>query len=184
MSFKQQLLLVPAATVLTVAPSFSAEYLTLQQAQQAAFPAADSFVSTELTLTKDQKKQIKKASGVRQRWDVQKVWRAEKAGEFLGWFIVDDVVGKHEFITYGAALTPDGAVKSIDIMIYQESYGGQVREEDWQKNFDGKTSDSRLKLGDDIPNIAGATLSCRNVTDGVKRLLAIHDLFLTSDRTS
>jgi Na+-translocating ferredoxin:NAD+ oxidoreductase RnfG subunit len=42
----------------------------------------------------------------------------------------------------------------------------------------GKTSQSPLKLDRDIKNISGATLSCRHVTDGVKRLLAFYEVAL------
>ena len=41
-----------------------------------------------------------------------------------------------------------------------------------------KRQGDALKLGGDIRNITGATLSCRNVTNGVKRLLALHALLL------
>jgi Na+-transporting NADH:ubiquinone oxidoreductase subunit NqrC len=53
-----------------------------------------------------------------------------------------------------------------------------VREPGWRRHFVGKTLADRFKLDEDVPNISGATLSCRNVTDGVKRLLAIHKLYL------
>jgi uncharacterized protein with FMN-binding domain len=35
-----------------------------------------------------------------------------------------------------------------------------------------------LKPGSDIRIISGATLSSRHITEGIKRVLAIHDLFL------
>jgi hypothetical protein len=34
---------------------------------------------------------------------------------------VDEVVGKHEFITYAAGLNADGSVKQIEIMDYRET---------------------------------------------------------------
>jgi len=55
-------------------------------------------------LSDEQRNAIEKQAGVRQRWKKQAVWRAEKAGQLIGWFIVDEVVGKHEFITYAARL--------------------------------------------------------------------------------
>ena len=45
-------------------------------------------------------------------------------------------------------------------------------------NSSGKTSQSTLKLDRDIKNISGATLSCRHITDGVKRLLAFYEIAL------
>jgi len=115
---------------------------------------------------------------VRQRTAEQKVWRAERDGQLLGWFVVDEVIGKHEFITYAVAISPDGHVLGVEILTYRETHGGQVREAAWRKHFAGKTLADRFKLDEDVPNISGATLSCRNVMDGVKRLLVVHKLFL------
>ena len=49
---------------------------------------------------------------------------------------------------------------------------------DWRALFKGKTLSDQFRLNRDIPNISGATLSCRNVTDGVKRLLALQKVAL------
>jgi len=148
------------------------------QAQQLLFADADRFVDAAVELSDDQRKAIEDKSGVRQRWKKQAVWRAEKAGQLLGWFIVDEVVGKHEFITYAAGLTPDGKVRGIEILVYRETHGYQVRNPDWRHHFEGKTLADPFKLEQDIPNIAGATLSCKNVTNGVKRLLALQQVLL------
>ena len=94
--------------------------------------------------------------------------------------MVDEVVGKHEFFTIAVGLNADGSVKQIEIMDYKESYGYEVRNEAWRKQFTGKTSAAPLKLTDDIKNISGATLSCRHVTDAVKRLLATYDIAIKS----
>ena len=114
-------------------------------------------------------KAIEKDSGVRVRLDTQRVWRATKNGEFLGWFIVDEVLGKHEYITWALALNPDGGVKSIEIMDYRETYGYEIRNADWRAQFLGKKHGATLKLDDDIKNISGATLSCRHITDVLKK---------------
>jgi hypothetical protein len=157
-----------------VAPSaFAVQYLTVDQAQKAIFPGK-SFVATPLKLTGAQRKAIEQASGVRVLRDEQQVWRVSGGG----WFIVDQVVGKHEFITYAVGLTANGSVKQIEIMDYRETYGGQIRDQKWRDQFVGKTSRSTLKLDSDIKNISGATLSCRHITDGVKRLLAFYEIAL------
>jgi len=157
-----------------IAPSaFAVQYLTVDQAQKAIFPGK-SFTATPIKLTGAQRKAIEQASGVRVLRDEQQVWRVNGGG----WFIVDEVVGKHEFITYAAGLTPDGSVKQIEIMDYRETYGGQIRDQKWRSQFVGKTSRSTLRLDSDIKNISGATLSCRHITDGVKRLLAFYEIAL------
>lgn len=156
----------------------AADYLSTAEAQAVLFPQASTFSRQEVVLTKEQLKAIKKASGVRQRKTMPPIWRAEREGEFLGWFYVDDVIGKHEFITYAAAISPEGEVRGIEIMSYRETHGDEVRNQQWRDQFVGKKADAPFKLNEDIINISGATLSCRNITDGVKRLLVLQEMVL------
>jgi len=171
-----RLFLLPMAALASSA--HAADYLTVAQAQVLLFPAAKDFADQTLKFDDAQRDRIKAAAGVRQRTDEQAVWRAERDGKLTGWFIVDEVIGKHEFITYATAISPDGHVLGVEILSYRETHGGQVREPGWRAHFVGKTVADPLKLDQDIPNIGGATLSCRNLTDGVKRLLVIHQQFL------
>jgi len=171
------LILIPAAAFV-VAPAHAIEYLSVEQAQKALFPEADRFVPAPVLLTEERRGAIEDKAGVRQRWEKQDVWRAEKTGQLLGWFIVDNVVGKHEFITYAAGLLPEGKVKGVEIMIFKETHGDQVREARWRQTLAGKTLADPFKLDEDVPNISGATLSCRNVMMGVKRLLVLQQLAL------
>jgi hypothetical protein len=92
-----------------VAPSaFAVQYLTIDQAQKAIFPGK-TFTPAPVKLTSTQRRAIQEMSGVRVLRDEQQVWRVS-SGE---WFIVDEVVGKHEFITYAAGLNANGSVKQI-----------------------------------------------------------------------
>src|SRR5436305_7105559 len=163
---------LPASAL--IAPSaFAVQYLNAEQAQKAIFPGK-SFTAAPVKLTSVQRKAIEHASGVRVLHDEQQVWRVSGGG----WFIVDEVVSKHEFITYAAGLNPEGSVKQIEIMGYRETYGGQIRDQKWRAQFVGKTSKSTLKLDSDIKNISGATLSCRHMTYGLKGLLAFYEIAL------
>ena len=103
-----------------------------------------------------------------------RVWKAEASGRVLGLFVFDRVIGKHLYIDYAVALDPGGRVHRVDILQYRESYGGEVRSPIWLSQFIGKSATSNLKIGNDIRNISGATLSSMHVTEGVKRILAIY----------
>src|SRR2546430_3457748 len=106
-----------------IAPSaFAVRYLTVDQAQQAIFPGK-SFTAAPVKLTSVQRKAIEQASGVRVLHDEQQVWRVSGGG----WVFVDEVVGKHEIITYAAGLNLDRSVKQIGIIDYCETYVGQIR---------------------------------------------------------
>lgn len=166
--------------VATAAPASATDYLSVADAQHALIPQAQSFVPFPVTLSPAQLGQIRKLSGVPQRTSQPSIWRAMQGRTTLGWVLVDEVVGKHEFITYATAISPDGHVLGVEILNYRESHGGEVRNLAWRARFRGKTLGDKFKLNQDIPNISGATLSCRNITDGVKRLLAIHSLVLAA----
>jgi Na+-translocating ferredoxin:NAD+ oxidoreductase RnfG subunit len=173
-------IIVPPAIVISAGaiPCYATTYMTIEQAQKVCFPGASSFLSADVNLTAQQKKAVEKDSGVGVRLNSQKVWRAMAGDKFLGWIIQDEVLGKHEFINWALALNPDGTVKQIEILDYRETYGYQIREEKWRQQFYGKQHGAKFKLDEDIKNVSGATLSCRHVTDGVKRLLSLYEVVL------
>lgn len=156
-----------------VSTGFAVTYLNVEQAQQAIFPGK-SFTAYPLNLTSAQRKAIETQSHVRLTGKPPQVWQVNGGG----WFIVDEVYGKHEFITYAVGVTSKGAVSGIEIMDYRESYGGQVRDPQWRVQFTGKTKAAPLKLDEDIKNMSGATLSSRHIAEGVRRALALHDVAL------
>jgi Na+-translocating ferredoxin:NAD+ oxidoreductase RnfG subunit len=171
-----QWIAVPAISV--AAPAYAMQYLTVEQAQVALFPAGTRFAAHPLELSSKQASAIEEASGQRVRASRPEVWQAFDGERPAGWFFVDQVIGKHEFITYALAIDADGAVRGIEVMDYRETYGGEIRNASWRRQFVGKRHGDSFKLGASIQNITGATLSCRNVMNGVRRLLAMHALVL------
>lgn len=160
--------LAPVATL--VASSAQATiYLSVVEAQAVLFPG-ENLVSVPVVLSVEQAKEIEKTSGIKVRDKSLKIWRASGGG----WFYLDQVLGKHEMITYAVALTADGVVNGIEILEYRETWGDEIRNPQWRAQFKGKKLGAPLKLDNDIVNLSGATLSCRHVTDGVRRLLATH----------
>jgi Na+-translocating ferredoxin:NAD+ oxidoreductase RnfG subunit len=103
-----------------------------------------------------------------------RAWTAVAAGQPMGYLYVDEVLGKQLFITYAVSMGMDGHVRRVEILEYRETHGFEVRNPRWLKQFAGAGENSALELNKDIKNISGATLSCRHVTEGVRRLLAVH----------
>lgn len=167
------------APILLVAPAsaHATTYLTVPQAQRQMFPSASGFLERSVDFTLAQRKAIGRASGTAAPRS-QRIYEARSGGGQIGWLIVDQVLGKHEMITYALALAPDGEVRSVEILDYRETYGGEIRGPAWRRQFTGKRAGHSLKLGKDIHNISGATLSSRHVTDGVRRLLVTYQLLL------
>jgi hypothetical protein len=171
--------ILPAALTVTVPlPSYAVQYLAVPAAQKLCFPECDQFVAAHVKFTPAQIRAIEANSGQKQLLRGQEIWRALQNGKLQGYFILDYVIGKHLVIDYAVALWADGTVKEIEILDYRESYGGEIRNPDWRKQFVGKKSRSHFALNDGILNISGATLSCRHVTEGVQRVLATYEVCL------
>jgi Na+-translocating ferredoxin:NAD+ oxidoreductase RnfG subunit len=168
----------PVVFACAAAPVQAMQYLTVEQAQRTLFPQAEAFAATPVRLTPELRARIAAGAGSPVRGEVQRVWTASRGGMLLGYFIVDNAIGKHELITYAVGIGADGAVRGIEIMDYREARGGEVRDSSWRAQFVGKRRNSPLRLDEDIQNISGATLSCRHITDGVRRLLVLYDVVL------
>jgi Na+-translocating ferredoxin:NAD+ oxidoreductase RnfG subunit len=170
---------LPAAVAVVAAPAAATVYLSIPAAQQALFPGA-RFVEHPLTLNDAQRRAIARSAGAPGYDKVQRIWEVRSGNGRIGWLMVDRVVGKHEFITYALALGTDGLVRGLEILEYRETYGGEIRNPNWRRQFVGKRPGSALRLDRDIKNISGATLSSRHVTDGVRRLLVTYQMLLAN----
>ena len=164
---------------LAVAPAYAAEYMTVEAAQRAAFPDATAFVPVPVNLAADARvhlAEIAQPPGVRD----PRIWRATAGGKLLGTFFADSVIGKQDYIVYALALDAGGHIMRLDVLEYRETHGWEIRNERWRAQFHGKTAADPIEVSRDIANISGATLSSRHVTDGVRRLLALHALLPAS----
>lgn len=151
--------------VLIAPTGWSRDYLTIAQAQELIWPGV-ALEPVTVKLDRAQRKSIQKASGARVRQSKIKAWKSA-AGD---WFIVDQVIGKHENIDLAVGISREGKVSGIEILVYRESYGHEIRNGRWRAQFHGRDHAQDLQLDDQIRNISGATLSCAHVTDGINRL--------------
>lgn len=163
-----RVIFLPVAAVALCPPAYALVYMSAEQAQQLMF-AGHTLEPLPLTLSAEQIAAIERDSGVKVYAGSLRAWKADD-----GYFFVDQVIGKHDLITYAVALSADGAVRQVEILEYREAYGGEVRNAHWRGQFVGRHHGDAVQTGRDIQNISGATLSCTHVTDGIRRLLATY----------
>jgi len=166
---------IPVAAVAVAGQVQAAQYLTIDQAQKLMFGKSATFKRSDLKWDATAAAAIQQASGVRVTRNKQPVWEVTEGGALTGYFIVDEVYGKHEYITYAVALDASGRVRQLEVLVYRESYGYEIRNPAWRAQFIGKKHGDPVTLEEDIKNISGATMSCRHISEGVKRLLATYD---------
>jgi Na+-translocating ferredoxin:NAD+ oxidoreductase RnfG subunit len=83
-------------------------------------------------------------------------------------------------ITYALGVDSAGRLGSLEVLSYRESHGGEIRGTAWRNQFEGRQDLDHLRFGTDIKNIAGATLSCEYVTQGVRWIRALWQTTLRS----
>jgi len=106
------------------------------------------------------------------RVDTVSVLRVSRADSLLGFAAIGNVLGKDQPITFLVAIDPADRLKDVDILVYREPYGGEVAYEPWRRQFRGKSAGDSLRVGKEIRNISGATISVHAVSLGVRRMLA------------
>ncbi len=90
-------------------------------------------------------------------------------GQPIGAMVIGNEIGRSYPITFMVVINPDGTVKDVEIMVYREPHGWEVRFESFLSQFFGRDAGDPF---DNIHNITGATLSVRSMTRGVKKAVA------------
>lgn len=144
-------------------------YLTNKQALEIAFPGADEVEKEKHWLTDDQRKAIGDLSFQTITEQRMTFYVGKKKGKSLGYMVIDNVIGKSFPITYMVVLNADGTVRDVEVMVYREPRGWEVRDKSFLSQFFGKDSASDLR---GINTLTGATLSVRAMTHGVQKAAA------------
>jgi len=166
------------------AESFAAEekkfdlqvYLTKKQALDMAFPGADVIDKERKWLTDDQKKAIEKISFVEISENRFNFYVGKKDGKPMGYMLIDHIIGKSFPITFMTVLNVDGTVRDVEILVYREPRGWEVRFPSFMSQFFGMNAESDFR---EINSLTGATLSVNAITRGVKKAVSAYKvLFL------
>lgn len=95
---------------------------------------------------------------------------ARKGDKTTGYALIDAEIGKHLPITYIVGISTKGIATQVEIMVFREVRGWEVKDHRFLSQFNGMRTAQGVK---DIKNITGATLSSRAVTKGVKRAILL-----------
>lgn len=151
----------------------AADYLTVDAAQKVVYPDADAFGEVVVNPSPEQLQSMLSRAGPQPTHGRIRIWKATRNGALLGYFFVDEVIGRQNLITYAVGIDADGSLRNLEILSYRESHGGEIRNPAWRAQFDHRNSLEQLRFRTDIKNISGATLSSEHVTQGIRWLVAL-----------
>lgn len=153
-------------------------YYTKTEALKYLFAGSKKVSFEKKQLTPEQAKRIqgflKTSDKIPTDWTI---YTGKTDDKVDGYVIIDNILGKEALITFAVNILPTGAIKEIEILVYRESHGGQVKNKMYRQQFVGKTLSDPIRNHQDITNISGATISSTNVAYGVKRALAVWQEF-------
>ena len=147
-------------------------FLNKKQALQLAFPGVKKVKKKKVWLSDAQTAAIQKILGDQIEYKERRVthyFGLNDAGQPVGAMTIGNEIGRSYPITFMVVINPNGTVKDVEIMVYREPHGWEVRFESFMSQFFGRDGGDPF---DNINNITGATLSVRSMTKGVRKAVA------------
>jgi len=144
-------------------------YATPQSVLASFFPKSERVTYRTLALDARGRARLARRLGYAPARDSYTVFVALTQGKVDGYAVIDDELGLHQPITFATRLTSKGVVDRVEIMVYREPRGDEVRDPRFRKQFEGKTAADPLRIDRDIDAVSGATVSSASLATGVRR---------------
>jgi len=147
-------------------------FLNKKQALKLAFPGVKKVKKKKVWLSDTQTAAIQEILGNQIDYKERRVthyFGLDDSGKPMGAMVIGNEIGRNYPITFMVVINPDGTVKDVEIMVYREPHGWEVRFESFMSQFFGRDASDPFN---NINNITGATLSVRSMTVGVKKAVA------------
>ena len=152
-------------------------FLTEEEALKIMFPKSERIRQAVIRLTPEKKAQIEERIGWKFPEEFFEVYIGETGAQIDGYALIQNTIGKHKHMTYMVGVDNTGACTNVELLVYREAKGSEVRTKRFNVQYEGKTTSDPIRINKDIINISGATMSVRSISAGVKRVLVLVDEF-------
>jgi hypothetical protein len=152
-------------------------YLTEEEALKLMFPKSARIKKELLRVPTDKKMTIEERIGWKFPEDSFDVYIGETGSQIDGYALIQNTIGKHKPMTYMVGVDHTGHVLNVELLVFREARGSEVRTKRFNVQYEGKTVLDPVRINKDIINISGATMSVRSMTAGIKRVLVLIDEF-------
>jgi Na+-translocating ferredoxin:NAD+ oxidoreductase RnfG subunit len=152
-------------------------FLTEEEALKIMFPKSERIRKDVLKLTREQKTTVEGRIGWKFPEESFEIYIGETGTTVDGYALAQNTIGKHKPMTYMVGLDENGHVTNVELLIFREARGSEIRMKRFNSQYEGKTVLDPVRINKDIINISGATMSVRSMSAGVKRMLVLVDEF-------
>ena len=145
------------------------------------FKGCEKVTIRQTMLTAEDKVYLKDRHNYNVKEDLFKVYVGYKGSKVVRYAVVTDCQGCFRPITLMISIDPNGWINDMNVMIYRESRGGDVINERFLGQFEGKTIDT---LDNIDMNVTGATSSARCLINGAREGLLVLKEFIINKGVS
>src|SRR5713226_1148654 len=162
-------LCLAGATLVPAPANADTVYFTTRSVLPDLFPKSERVTYQTVALTADSRGRISQRLGYAPAKPRYTIFVATTQGRVDGYAVIDDQQGLHQPITFATRLSPQGVIERVEIMVYREPRGDEVRDARFRRQFEGKTARDAFRLHQDIDAVSGATVSSASLAIGARR---------------
>ena len=152
-------------------------FMTEEEGVKTMLPKSERVRKEIIRLTPEKKAQIEERIGWKIPDETIEVNILETGTRIHAYDKVHKTNGKHNPKTNMVGVDQQGRVSDIELLVFRESRGSEVRQKRFNSQYEGKTVLDPIRINKDIINISGATMSVRSMSAGIKRVLVLVDEF-------
>ncbi|UVT14937.1 MAG: FMN-binding protein [Nitrospira sp.] len=152
-------------------------YLKEEDGIKLMLPNSERIRKDIIRLGSEKKSLIEERIGWKFPEESFEVYIGETGAQVDGYAVVQNTIGKHKPMTYMVGVDNKGLVSDIELLVFREARGSEVRQKRFNAQYEGKSVLDPVRINKDIINITGATMSVRSMSAGIKRVLVLIDEF-------
>lgn len=174
------LLTAGAALVLVAGAAAAKTLMSKEEALEWAFPEADRVSKEVLYFSEAETERVEELADTAMDSSLFTVYEAYQGDEVTAYGFIDTRTIRSKPATFLVVLDADGSVRSARVLAWQEPPEYQPPER-WLAQFEGRGLGDDTRLGGAIQAMSGASYTSRTLTDGLRRVLAIHRVKLAGE---
>jgi Na+-translocating ferredoxin:NAD+ oxidoreductase RnfG subunit len=157
--------------------SLAEVFMSEEEGVKIMLPKSERIRKDVIKLSPDKKSQIEERIGWKFPEQSFEIYVGETGNQIDGYALVQNTIGKHKPMTYMVGVDSKGHVSDVELLVFRESRGSEIRQKRFNAQYEGKTVNDPVRINKDIINISGATMSVRSMSAGIKRVLVLVDEF-------
>ncbi len=172
MKRKLTALTILALLLFMTLPSASKVFMKREEALNTAFPGAEVIEKKHVYLSKEQARKIEVLSKARIYSSLYVIYKATIGEKVLGYAVIDTHLLRTKTETVMYVIDSDVTLRHVEILAFFEPTD-YMAGNSWLDLFKERGTRDSLKVGNDLPNITGATITANSFAQSTRKVLNV-----------